>query len=364
MGSTVAVSLGSRSYPVLVEPGCMRRCGIAIRELVHPTRAVVIGGSGIVRGYAETVRDTLEAAGVTAGLLTFSGIERHKTLARAGALLRGLAAAGVDRSGVVVAVGGGVVCDTAGFVAATYMRGIAFVSIPTTLLAQADAGIGGKTGVNLPEGKNLVGVFHQPAAVFMDPSCLRTLSDRDFRSGLAEVIKHGLIRDHELTVRLYDAMEALLRRDMEVLTEILLRSCRVKADVVSRDEREGHLRAALNFGHTIGHAIEKVAGYGSLTHGEAVSIGMTAACLLGEEIGFHGSDLTVRVIDLLTRAGLPTRLPEDLDHDAVLEAMKLDKKIHDGTCRFVLLRMLGDAVTGVQVAPDATLRALARLRSG
>jgi 3-dehydroquinate synthase len=268
----------------------------------------------------------------------------------------------LDRAGLVVAVGGGVIGDVAGFAAGTYMRGVALVQAPTTLLAQADAGVGGKTGVNLPAGKNLVGVFHQPSVVLVDPVVPRTQRTRDYRSGLAEIIKHGIIRDDEFLQDLSRNMPRLLDRDVTALAAAVQRSCEIKASVVAGDETEQGLRAVLNFGHTVGHALEVATGYRALTHGEAVAIGMVGACLVGEETGMTPPKVTSVVANALEEAGLPTALPGGSDPAQLVAAMYADKKAVGGTLRFVLVRAIGEAVPGLAVEPETVRRALARSR--
>jgi len=356
----ITVDLGRRTYRVHVEPGCLARAGELALEVVRPSSAVVVGGVGLVGRYADAVAGSLSAAGVRITTLRLRSGERHKTLAAASRLYEGMLAHRLDRAGLVVAVGGGVIGDVAGFAAGTYMRGVSLMQVPTTLLAQADAGVGGKTGVNLPAGKNLVGVFHQPAAVLMDPTVLRTQRPRDFRSGLAEVIKHGIIRDAEFLRDLRGDMPRLLDRDVAALTVAVLRSCEIKASVVAADETETGLRAVLNFGHTVGHALEAVTGYRRVTHGEAVAIGMVSACLIGEELGMTPPNVTSLVVGALQDAGLPTEIPSGSDPVRLLAAMYADKKAVGGALRFVLVREVGDALPGIAVEPKTVLRALAR----
>lgn len=360
LSAKVRVDLGERGYDVWVEPDCLRRSAAIILGAVQPSRALVVGGVGPVHRYAGMVERSLSEAGVvTAGLRLRSG-ERLKTLAAVARLYQGMLMHRMDRAGLVVAVGGGVIGDIAGFAAGTFMRGIAFVQAPTTLLAQADAGVGGKTGVNLPQGKNLIGVFHQPRAVLMDPTTLRSLQARDFRSGLAEIIKHGLIRDAGFLGSLAVDMGRLLDRDAGALTLAVTRSCEIKAEVVAEDETETGLRAILNFGHTVGHALEAETGYRRFRHGEAVAIGMVAACRIGEEMGVTEPKTTNRTVAALAQAGLPVGIPDDLDDRAVLAAMGSDKKTMHGVMKFVLLREVGDAVPGVVAEPGLVLRALGR----
>ncbi|HEU4753500.1 MAG TPA: 3-dehydroquinate synthase, partial [Armatimonadota bacterium] len=260
-----------------------------------------------------------------------------------------LVAAGLDRRSAVVALGGGVVGDLAGFAAASYLRGIDFVQVPTTLLAQVDASVGGKTGIDLPEGKNLVGAFHQPRLVFIDLQTLDTLPEPDYRAGLAEIIKYGVIWDPELFRFLEVNRTAVLAHQPEELEHLVARSCEIKAEVVGRDEREGGLRAVLNYGHTIGHAVEAVAGYGRYLHGEAVAIGMAAAGRLAARRGWLPESTAQRIETLIREYGLPARLREPLPVGPLMEAMLRDKKTQSGELRFILARDIGR----VEVAPVA-----------
>lgn len=356
------VALGDRSYEVHVAPGCLDRIAGIMLNVLEPSRVLVVTGTGRVEAYGRSVLRSLDAAGVPSTLVRLRSGERYKTLSAVARLYEAMIRQGLDRRSAVVAVGGGVVGDIAGFAAGTYMRGIAFVQAPTTLLAQADAGIGGKTGVNLPQGKNLVGVFHQPRVVVMDTTTLQTLNARDFRSGLAEILKHAFIRDGRFLDWLTACAFAISNRDANRLAEAVDWSCRIKADVVSEDETEQGLRAVLNFGHTLGHALEALAGYRHLTHGEAVSIGMVAACRVGEEIGVTSQNVTARVIEALADVGLPAEAPPWMEPEAALERMMADKKTLSRRLRFVLLREVGRAEPGFEVPEDAVIRALQRCR--
>jgi len=271
-----------------------------------------------------------------------------------------LLAAGLDRGSTVVALGGGAVGDLAGFVAATYMRGVNFVQLPTTLLAQVDASIGGKTAIDHPRAKNLVGAFHQPRLVLVDPAALTTLPEREFRSGLAEVIKHGIVLDADYFADLEKHLVPLLARDIETLTRVVAGSCRLKASVVERDEQEAELRAVLNYGHTIGHAVEAVTGYARWTHGEAVSLGIAAEARLAERLGVGSRETTVRQIELLRAVGLPVR-DSGAAPLAVLEALGRDKKAREGRVPFVLAPAIGHFTVIFDVPREAVLETLQEL---
>jgi 3-dehydroquinate synthase len=265
---------------------------------------------------------------------------------------------GTDRKSVVVAVGGGVIGDLAGFVAATFARGIGFIQVPTTLLAQVDSSVGGKVGINLPGAKNMVGAFWQPLGVLIDTDVLNTLPEREYRAGLAEVVKYGVILDADFFAYLEDHVDQLNARDAEVLQQVAARSCQLKAAVVAADERETTgLRAVLNYGHTFCHAIEAVTGYGEYLHGEAVAIGMLCASRLAESLGRIDTEVTRRQLDLLTSLGLPSSVP-DVDHDRLLEAMQRDKKVEHGKLRFVLPSRMGHVELAADVSPELARDAL------
>jgi 3-dehydroquinate synthase len=267
--------------------------------------------------------------------------EASKSIEAAAGLWEGLLELGADRKSVVAAVGGGVVGDLAGFIAATFARGVRFFQAPTTLLAQVDSSVGGKVGINLPEAKNMVGAFKQPIGVLIDAATLATLQEREYRAGLGEVVKYGVILDAELFDYLEAHADALLARDHDTLVHIVTRCCRLKADVVEQDEQEeSGLRAVLNYGHTFAHAFEALGGYGEILHGEAVSIGMLCASRLAERLRRVDAAFTKRQYDLLDKLGLPTAAPE-LDADEVLESMMHDKKVQHGQLRFVLPTRMG-----------------------
>jgi len=349
MPTTIRVALGKRSYDIAIGRGTLAAAGSFVRDRQPASRAVVIADSGVRNPHGETVSQSLTASGIRSNLVEVPAGEASKSVAQAQRLWDELIALKADRKTVIVAVGGGVIGDLAGFVAATFARGLAFVQIPTTLLAHVDSSVGGKVGVNLPAAKNIVGAFWQPAGVLIDLDTLGTLPDREYRSGLAEVVKYGMILDADFFAYLEARAAELAARDPAVLEHVIARCCRLKADVVERDERElTGLRAVLNYGHTFCHAIETVSGYGTYRHGEAVAMGMVCASRLAERLGRVGADLTARQVTLLAKLGLPTEV-ENLDHDALLEAMQRDKKTEYGQLRFVLPSRLGavEVVGGV-----------------
>jgi 3-dehydroquinate synthase len=355
----IDVNLGTRSYPILIGAGAMELRAdfdrvIRARDVLLVTNTTV--------GPLYSTRLTAALAPRRIVEVTLPDGEAHKTLANVSRMLDVLIANRFARDACVVALGGGVVGDMAGFAAACYQRGIAFVQVPTTLLAQVDSSVGGKTGVNHPGGKNLIGAFHQPAAVFADTDSLGTLPDRELRAGLAEVIKYGLIVDREFFDWLDVNAEKLLARDTGALTYAIRRSCEVKAEIVARDEREQGDRALLNLGHTFGHAIESATNYSSWLHGEAVGAGMLLAADLSQRLGWM-SGLDVERIDAaLRRFGLRTDV-RSLPAATIAENMKIDKKVAAGRIRLVLLKAIGKSVVTGEY-DDAALRETLRARFG
>jgi 3-dehydroquinate synthase len=312
--------------------------------------------------FAAPALRALTASGFDPFLVTVPAGETTKTLRSVQACCDQLAARRLERQSFIVALGGGVVGDLAGFVAATYLRGLAFVQVPTTLLAQVDSSVGGKVGVNLRAGKNLVGAFYQPRLVLCDLQTLRTLPDREFRAGLAEVIKYGIIRDGALFRRLERDLEALLGKELTALAAVVARCCQIKAEVVGQDETESGLRAILNFGHTVGHAIEATSGYGNYLHGEAIAVGQVAAAWLSASVGGLAGAEVDRIENLLARAGLPVRIPLPAAQRArVLTAMRLDKKVRGGELRFVLADRIGHARWGREVPMNLIVQVLNRV---
>ncbi len=337
----VHVQLSERSYDIVIGTDNLAEVGSFVERWGECTHAVLITDTNVIEPHARCAARSLEAAGVRVEVEIVEAGEPAKSIANAERLWNRLLEHRADRKSMVVAVGGGVVGDLAGFVAATYARGLAFVQIPTTLLAQVDSSVGGKVGVNLPTAKNMVGAFWQPCGVLIDTAVLNTLPDREYRAGLGEVVKYGVILDADLFAYLERHADALNARDPAVLRTVVARCCRLKADVVERDERETTgLRAVLNYGHTFAHAIEAEAGYGQILHGEAVSIGMIGASRLAERLGRIGEELTVRQRELLVRLGLPVALPA-LDPAILLAAMQRDKKVAHGRLRFVLPTRMG-----------------------
>jgi 3-dehydroquinate synthase len=355
MAQLIQVELGARSYPISIA----REGFGAVPDTVSGQSVLLVSDSNVAPRHGGRAAAWLEAAGCKVRRAVVPAGENSKSLDMAGRLFGEAVTAGLDRGSVVVALGGGMVGDLAGFVAGTFLRGIACVQLPTTMLAMVDSSIGGKTAVNLPQGKNLVGVFQQPVAVAIDLSALVTLPDREYVSGLAEVVKYGVISDADLFSLIERSVEALRKRDVAVLEAVVARCCAIKAEMVSRDERERGPRALLNFGHTMGHAIEAVAGYEALLHGEAVAIGMVyAARVSAAERGFPAAD-EARLAKLLRALGLPVTAPRGLDWDALRSAMATDKKTRGGTPRFVLADRIGQCAFGCRVDESRLSAAIA-----
>ena len=354
----VPVALGERSYPIYIESGALQNLP-ALPAAALPGEIALVTNSTLFRIYGEKLVRNLEKLHQKVLVFEMGDGESFKSLETASRAYDALSAAKFSRRGAVWALGGGVTGDLAGFVAATWMRGVSFVQIPTSLLAMVDSSVGGKTGVNHPRAKNLIGAFWQPAAVVCDPHCLQTLPPRELRAGLAEVIKYGVIADADFFRFLEENLDAALALDAEVLAHIIARSCQIKALVVGEDERESDAigrRAILNYGHTAGHAFEAVGKYGELLHGEAIAIGMTVAARLAIALGTleknDGIELLERQTRLFERAGLPTQTPKNSDFEALWAAMALDKKSRGASVNFILPTRLGEVmrVENVEIA--------------
>ena len=356
----ISVSLGARSYRILVEPGLLGRAGAELARLGVGPKVALFSDPGILARHGASVREGLIRAGFEVTVVELPEGESAKTLEVAGRGWDALLAAGLDRGSTVVALGGGAVGDLAGFVAATYMRGVNFVQIPTTLLGQVDASIGGKTAIDHPRAKNLIGAFHQPRLVLVDPAVLTTLSDREYRSGLAEVIKHGIVLDAAYFADLETSRGPLLEREIGTLTRVVAGSCRLKAHVVERDEQESELRAVLNYGHTIGHAVEAATGFARWTHGEAVALGIAAEALLAERLGMASASTTKRQVELLRAVGLPVR-GSGAAPSSVMEALGHDKKARNGRVPFVLAPEIGTFRVVFDVPHESVLETLREL---
>nr|WP_277986365.1 3-dehydroquinate synthase [Noviherbaspirillum cavernae] len=349
------VDLGDRSYPITIGQSILDNTDLIARHVVG-ARVAIVTNTTVGPLYLEKLSNTLSAAGKQVTAIVLPDGEEEKNWASLMKVFDVLLAERCDRKTTLIALGGGVIGDLTGFAAATYMRGVPFIQVPTTLLAQVDSSVGGKTGINHPLGKNMIGAFYQPQAVIADTTTLNTLPARELSAGLAEIIKHGAIIDAQF----FDWIEAniakLVARDAAALAYAIQRSCEIKADVVRQDEREGGLRAILNFGHTFGHAIESGLGYGEWLHGEAVGCGMVMAADLSHRLGFIDEQTTTRITALVKAAGLPTVAP-DLGAARWLELMQVDKKNEGGQIKFILIKPLGTPVI-MPVPQDALLATL------
>ncbi len=360
---TVRVGLDGRSYDILVGRGQLSRLGQETAARLGGgigRLAVVVSSPEIAAFYGGVLSESLRAAGFRVETALVPPGERTKSLASVEDLYTALHRLSADRRTVVVALGGGVIGDLAGFAAATYTRGLPFVQVPTTLLAQVDSSVGGKTGVNFGNAKNLVGAFYQPCLVVIDPDTLQTLPERERRSGLAEVVKYGIIADKDFAALLEREMPGLLALTSPEMETVIAHSCAIKARVVEEDEREDGLRAILNFGHTVGHALESLTHYETYTHGEAIALGMVSACLIGEEAGVTSPNDTAAVTALLRAAGFAVRLDPSHDIAEIVRLLAWDKKSVGGASRFVLLEEMGHATPGHQVPSTAIETALSR----
>ena len=355
----VHVDLAERAYDVVVENGVLSQAGERIAALRAGAKAAVISDSNVDGHHGDALAASLKAAGIEASRHVIPAGEASKSFAQAATLCSELAKAGHDRSSFVIALGGVVVGDLAGYVAAIFYRGVPFVQIPTTIVAQVDSSVGGKTGINLPEGKNLVGAFHQPRLVLVDPEVLRTLPSREFREGFAEVIKHAAIRD----AAMLDELAELDPDSPEVPADLIARNIAIKARIVEEDELEtAGTRALLNFGHTIGHGVEAAVPYGEMLHGEAISLGLRAALFLSQKRSGLNDEGASAVLKLLSHFRLPVVLTETMQSETILQRLSRDKKFAAGAIRFVLLREPGDAYLADSVTQEDLAEAIEHLR--
>ena len=360
--AVVSIELPQHRYEIAIEAGALERLGSIVRGVAPHARCALLADRTVFELHGERARQSLSNAGYEPLVETIAPGEASKNLATVERLYDVLLEARLERRSPVVALGGGVTGDTVGFVASTYLRGVPVVQCPTTLLSMVDASVGGKTGVNVPQGKNLVGTFYQPVAVVIDPQVLATLPERELRCGLGECIKHGVIRDESLFEFIGAELSRILRVDPDALVELVRRDVEIKAAVVMEDEREAGVRAHLNFGHTFAHAIETTTGYGRIQHGEAVALGMLAATRTAVEMGLCADDLLDRLAALTEAAGLPVRaeLPDDEELDA---AMRLDKKVSGARIRFVLPERMGHVVIRDDVPPECVHAGWSAIRS-
>ncbi len=359
--TTVNVDLGERSYPIFIAAGLID--GDTLAPFIPSDRAIVVSNTTVAPLYAERLMRALEAAGKRVELLALPDGEQYKNLETLEQVYDFLMEKQVDRKTTLIALGGGVIGDLTGFAAASFQRGVPFIQVPTTLLAQVDSSVGGKTGINHPRGKNMIGAFYQPRCVLADTASLDTLPDRELSAGLAEVIKYGLLWDEDFLDWIESNIQALRARDSRALTEAIRQSCLIKAEIVRQDEREGGIRALLNLGHTFGHAIEAGMGYGRWLHGEAVGAGMCMAADLSQRLGLLDGAACRRIEALVAAAGLPTHAPAELSAGRLRELMDSDKKVENGRLRLVLLGRLGQARLIDRVPEDAIMATIQTLRS-
>ena len=341
---SIHVELGENSYPIIVDRGILNQLGEVIKPKTKSSKVLVIADAFVSQHYAQTVLDSLSSAGFDSRIVEVPAGEEHKSLEWFTRLHDQLIDHRLDRASTLIALGGGVIGDLAGFVAATYMRGIAYIQVPTTLLAQVDASVGGKTAINHPKGKNLIGAFHQPQLVLIDVTTLQTLPPRDIRSGLVEIIKHGVIMDAPLFDQIEANLEAILDLEATILIDVIARSCEDKARVVASDEKESGLRETLNYGHTFGHALEALTDYNTYRHGEAVAIGMHCAARLAVNLGMLDKTDWERQRDLLERAELPVHFPPKIQPEMLIDTMYLDKKAKGGRLQLILPTRIGEVV--------------------
>jgi 3-dehydroquinate synthase len=359
MACTINVNLPQQSYEIAIAPSTLYQLGEYMSKLKLGKKVLVVSNPTVFNLYGLGIVNSLKASDYQVFTCILPDGESYKNLDSIQKIYDACVEHRLERSSTLVALGGGVIGDMTGFAAATWLRGINFVQAPTTLLAMVDSSIGGKTGVNHPKGKNLIGAFYQPQFVLIDPEVLKTLPDREFKAGMAEVIKYGVIWDADF----FAQMEASARLDNindispELLETILKLSCQAKADVVGQDEKEAGIRAILNYGHTIGHAVESLTGYTQVIHGEAVGIGMVAAGQMAAELGMWTFEETERQNHVIAKAGLQTHLPKDLEIDAIIDSLQIDKKVRDGKVRFVLPTQIGKVEITDEV-PSNTIRSV------
>ena len=353
----VDVGLDERAYPILIKQGLLTEIGPDLKHRELGNRFVIISDDQVAALYGHTVLTSCQEAGLDCELITFPHGEEAKNLGTVDKLCRKLAQLGVDRKGVLVALGGGVTGDITGFVAAIYMRGIKFVQIPTSLLAQVDSSVGGKTGVDIPEGKNLVGAFYQPQCVYIDPTVLQQLPRQEYLAGLAEVLKYGVIYDGDFFNFLVSNRAMVLELEMTVVEAMIARCCTIKAEVVMADEREADLRRILNYGHTLGHAVEAASDF-TIVHGLAVAMGMVAVNKIAVANGLLSEDRQQRIKDTIAAYDLPTQIPAELDRDQMLAFLQTDKKTVGGRPFFVLPTQIGKVIISDDVEPGIIRDAL------
>ena len=351
------VDLGDRSYPIFIGQQLLDKPNL-ITDYIKGSSVVIVSNTTVAPLYLDKVIQSLDTTDIRYDTVILDDGESFKTMDSVELIIDKLLTNKHDRNTTLIALVGGVVGDITGFAAAIYQRGVHFIQIPTTLLSQVDSSVGGKTGVNHPAGKNMIGAFHQPQCVIIDTDTLNTLTKRDLSAGFAEVIKYGLIHDENFFSWLEQNIEALMQLDYQLISQAILVSCQTKADIVSIDETEQGIRAILNLGHTFGHAIEATMGYGNWLHGEAVAAGMVMAADLSERHRWIEPEVKVRTINLLKRSGLPVTSPGEMTIDNYMQAMSIDKKVDRGVIKFVLLKSLGEAIVTADYDPELLQKTL------
>ncbi|MBD3183920.1 3-dehydroquinate synthase [Candidatus Poribacteria bacterium] len=358
----IHVELGKNSYPIYIDDSNLSKFGSVLKRHLSLKKITLVTNETINGFYGNIICDSILSSGIQVEVVIIPDGEEYKSLEWAGKLFDSFVDFGMTRHSGVVALGGGVIGDLAGFAAATFMRGISFVQIPTSLIAQVDSSVGGKTAVNHPRGKNLIGAFHQPKFVFIDVSVLKSLPERELKSGFAEVIKHAVIMDKELFEYMDDNVDKIMDIDIQSMEQIVSRSCKDKATIVEQDEKEQNIRAILNYGHTIGHSVESVSGYSYFRHGEAVSIGMAVAARIAVNMGILDDEQEKRQNLILSNYGLPVKFP-DLETDEIIKTLYLDKKIKENKkLRFVLAKKIGKAIIVEDVMEEQVHKAIEECR--
>lgn len=345
----LVVGLGERSYPINIEKGILKKVGEDLFQRKIANKYCILADDNVASLYGEIVIQSLAKKNIFAELIHFPAGEASKNLQLFSSLSSTIAQRGYDRKDGIIALGGGVTGDLAGFIASSYMRGIAFVQIPTSLLAQVDSSVGGKTGVDIPEGKNLVGAFYQPKAVYIDTEVLKTLPKSEFIGGMAEVIKYGVIKDANFFQYLHDVRDDVLSLNLDVVEKIIYNCCSIKADVVAKDEQETDIRRILNYGHTIGHAVESVSDF-SIIHGNCVAIGMVAAARISVLKGLLSEADATKIISAITDYGLPTEIPAGFDREKIKKYLLTDKKMEAGKIFYILPKSIGQVAITADVA--------------
>lgn len=360
MAAIIPVKLPHTSYDVIIEPNHLSALGTYVKSLQIGKKILIVSSLDIFNYYGEIISQSLTDAGFEVDHHLIPVGETYKTLDTVANIYDTALKNRLERSSTMIALGGGVIGDMTGFAAATWLRGVNFIQIPTSLLAMVDASIGGKTGVNHPQGKNLIGAFYQPKLVFIDPLVLKTLPEREFKAGMAEVIKYGVIWDENLFSDLekMPSLDQLNDFSAEQLSNIITRSCQSKVDVVSQDEKEAGLRAILNYGHTIGHAIESLTGYSQINHGEAVAIGMVAVGKIATLLELWTAEDEKRQFALIKKTGLPTTIPSKIETDDIITMLQTDKKVKAGSVRFILPKRIGEVFISEPIAESIVRKAI------